>query len=590
MKTKLQPLKGPPKRRRFLIFDIETKDGQSQRAGFTRPFLAGVYDGETYTPFFGEDCMALALAFILRPEFSGFHIYAHNGGRFDYLFLLPHLVTESQKSDLIFRIIPVASSIQVLDVWRGSNHHAKWRFLDSVKLIPMTLDKAAKTFGCENKMKFDLHTPDTEEVEWAAYNHIDCVVLYQVLTRFHDYVEGRLNGEVGITAPSTAMRIYRRNYLAFSLERNQAYSDLFRASYFGGRTEAFYRGKAENLNYYDINSSYPASMLEKMPVGRMTEHEGAPTRKLIDMLGFIECEVDQPMTAIPVLPVRHEDKLMFPVGKLKGVWTWHEIREAIDYGAKVTKWGKSVWFEGKPIFRDMVLDLYKYRDKSAEDYDEGLAAIAKLMLNSLYGKFGQRTLRRHIYSSNDPNLPLGSVPGNGHIDCPVWYFEEESDASYIMPQLSSYVTSYSRIALRRFMMQAINKGGKVYYVDTDSVITDVELETTTKLGGLKLEESGKDGIFVAPKLYALADKVVAKGFEREHRTLKHLEALLLGQAMHGRRLEKIGGMVKNNLKSYPRMIEYQKQIRLLSTKRDFEADGWSKPYWIDMNDETTNHN
>lgn len=582
MRAKLFPLKGEPKRRKFLILDLETKNGDTQSAGFTRPFLAGVYDGKVYTPYHGSDCVALALKHVLRAEYCGFHIYAHNGGRFDFLFLLPHLVTEAAASQLLYRIIPVSSAIQVLDVWHPNSHHGKWRFLDSVKLIPMTLDKAAKTFGVENKMKFDLNTPDTEVEAWSAYNRIDCIALYQVLEKFHDYVEGRLNGEVGITAPSTSMRVYRRNYLPFSLSRNQEHHGFFRSAYFGGRTEAYFRGKAQALNYYDINSSYPAAMLENMPVGKMQEWEGAPHRKLVQQLGFVECEVEQPPTDIPVLPVRHENKLMFPVGRLKGVWTWHEIKEAIDHGATVTHWGKSVWFEGKPIFRGMVEDLYKFRDKSLPDYDEGLAAISKLMLNSLYGKFGQRTLRRHIYSSLDPDLPLGAIPCNGDIDCPVWTVEEESDASYIMPQLSAYVTSYARIALRRFMMQAKHKGGRIYYVDTDSIITDVELETTTKLGGLKLEESGKDGVFVAPKLYALADKVVAKGFEKQHRTLLHLEQLLAGQALYGKRLEKIGGMIRNNLKSYPRMIEYHKQIRLLSTKRDFDSNGWSKPYYIDM--------
>src|SRR6516165_1071686 len=36
------------KRHRIVVYDLESKDGPTQRPGFTRVFLAGVYDGACF--------------------------------------------------------------------------------------------------------------------------------------------------------------------------------------------------------------------------------------------------------------------------------------------------------------------------------------------------------------------------------------------------------------------------------------------------------------------------------------------------------------------------------------------------------------
>jgi len=87
----------------FIVCDIESKDGDSQKAGFTRPFMTGVYTGESFHPFYDKEDIRnewpieeayfrpggnvdRAMRFMLQTRFRGHHIYAHNGGRFEYLF------------------------------------------------------------------------------------------------------------------------------------------------------------------------------------------------------------------------------------------------------------------------------------------------------------------------------------------------------------------------------------------------------------------------------------------------------------------------------------------------------------------------
>lgn len=622
----LTPLTKKVRTTPFLVVDIESKDGASRiRSGFTRPFMVGVYDGDVYMEFRDErprhgawderyyqqgGCVDLALRYILQSKYRGHHIYAHNAGRFDYLFFLPWLMYCGQKFD--FEIIPVSSSIQVLDIKRG---HSKWRFLDSYKLIPTALDKALKAFGLPGKVQhnLDLHENDPS---WSPYLKQDCVGLYQLLTRFHDYIVNALGGEVGITAPATSMKLFRRKYLHRKYPREIHTHDFVRGGYFGGRVEVF-RTQGEKLRYYDINSSYPRAMLEKMPAGDASCWDGSPPSGLTrNRIGFVDCDVwVPPEVVVPPLPIKAgpelpqcQGKLVFPVGRLSGIWEWSELEKAVSLGVEIETFRQSVWYESAYLFRDFVMDIYRYRDKSRDDYNEALAQIAKIMLNSLYGKFGMKTERLKVYRWSDPDLPDDAYPANRNdLDCPIWYAKTEVDAPYIMPQISARVTALARIRLLDAMLEARARGGYVYYCDTDSVITDVELDTSTELGALKDEYpdvSGHlTGRFLGPKLYALGatqynrreqeawtgflmrsselwSKVKAKGFQE--RTIDLLERLASGEVIYQDRLEKVGTLAQASFMRGPRMRTVPRRLRGDAGKRELLPDGSTKPWNVRM--------
>jgi hypothetical protein len=612
--AELTPLTGPIKRRNFLVLDIESKDGPSQRAGFTRPFMVGLYDG-TFYPFFDQNkedrhawderyfqrggCVDRAMRHILRKAYRGWHIYAHNAGRFDYLFLLPWLRNVGFELGFRFQVIPVSSSIQVLDVWKKGKKHHRWRFLDSFKLIPTSLDKAAKAFGQKGKIEHDLEL-DESDPRWVDYNGGDCTELYGVLEKFHGYVEKVLLGEVGITAPSTAMKIYRRNYLRESIPRSEESHDFVRSGYFGGRVEVFER-EATGLRYYDINSSYPAAMLSEMPAGHATETDGEPPLRFLEnRIGFVECDVEVPDMHIPPLPLKDEKtgKLIFPVGRLRGVWEWSELQMAMEVGATIHRWGRGFWFEGRPLFREFVTELYKYRDKSRPDYDVGLAEVVKIMLNATYGKFGMKTERTKLYCYDDPHLPKDAVPVTGDPESLLWRAEEQSDAPYVMPQISARVTALARVRLYRGMLEAVKRGGKVAYTDTDSIITTAELPTGPELGALKdeiPEHSGKlVGKFIGPKVYVLTsasnpeffwegeffEKVKAKGLER--RTRESVERLASGGMVRQMRLEKVGTLARSDFTKGPHLRSVPRRILKTSGKREMFENGSTTPFTMEM--------
>jgi hypothetical protein len=162
----LEPITSSVKRKKFAVYDIESKDGASRTVpGFTRPFLVGVYDPlrKFYECFRDEEhlrgrawqerailpggCIDKTMSFLLTHPFRGYNIYAHNGGSFDHLFMLRWL--RMHEEEFCFEVVPVQSSIQCIRVWKRPDDPDdkivdRWTFLDSMKLLPMAWSERAR--------------------------------------------------------------------------------------------------------------------------------------------------------------------------------------------------------------------------------------------------------------------------------------------------------------------------------------------------------------------------------------------------------------------------------------------------------------
>lgn len=687
----LEPLTGTIKRKKFATIDIESKDGDpgkpfedSQKAGFVRPFMVGLYDPLTreFSEFRDEPhlkkrpwmrrhilpggCIDKLLNVVLTKRYSGWVFYAHNGGSFDHLFLLAWL--RDHLDEFGFEVVPVQSSIQVIRVWRLPDDpdlpiRERWEFLDSMKLLPMGLERACQTFGLPGKVSHDLNMHE-DDPRWSLYLKQDCIALATVLSLLYDMVENRLGGEVGMTAPSTSMKLFRRRFLGrdgtpskisryahwLDCKDRQTCEGCFhewvRQGYYGGRTELF-RTFGEKLHYYDINSSYVAAMREDMPVGERIIEDHLDWRRFENYAGFVECTVYVPPECeIPPLPHRDKltGKLLFPAGRFRGVWSTEELKLLEDpmVNGRIERVKKVVWFRRKPLFVKMVDELWRLRDKRIEGYDEGLSALAKLMGNSLYGKFGMKQDRTSVvFSQNVPEAACflcrgpalvegglcreceGSKPAMAEPDGDVWYQAKKVEAPYIIPQIAAHITALARVRIWRFMQLAIKAGGKLYYTDTDSIITDAVLPSSSDLGALKDEYPGQEltGLFVQPKVYMLENpghnetvdrmaellqramegdetvdastfdkmqkfepKVTMKGFPRSLRTKENLGALQEGKTLSYSRLEKVRSLAREGFRRPPLMATVKKSFKSGYDKRRLHKDGSTSPVVLDEHD------
>ncbi len=221
----------------------------------------------------------------------------------------------------------------------------------------------------------------------------------------------------------------------------------------------------ERLKYYDVTSLYPyINKTGKIPLG----HPQIITEDFHDLdnyEGLVKCKIVPPKELyIPVLPCRSNGKLLFSLcntcaktkqqspcnhtdeeRSLVGTWVTDEVKKAVAKGY-VVKCIYEVWhfdevsqydpdtMEGG-VFKDYVNTFLKLKQESSGwpswcttkeqkqeyiilyhekegilmDYNKieknkGMRALAKLMLNSFWGKFGQRLNMSQVEYVEDPAI------------------------------------------------------------------------------------------------------------------------------------------------------------------------------------------
>lgn len=167
---------------------------------------------------------------------------------------------------------------------------------------------------------------------------------------------------------------------------------FIKEGYTGGIVEV-YRASSKNIYSYDINSLYPYAMHRyDMPVGQPTYFDGDISLKHKNPFGFFEVSVEAPVSLnVPILQHKINTstggiRTLTPVGTWKGVYFSEEIKNAEKAGYKFTI-HRGYLFERENIFKVYVEKLYDMKKKSKYS-NPAQYMISKLLLNTLYGRFG----------------------------------------------------------------------------------------------------------------------------------------------------------------------------------------------------------
>nr|YP_010697822.1 hypothetical protein P1S03_mgp23 [Porodaedalea chrysoloma]WCF76783.1 hypothetical protein [Porodaedalea chrysoloma] len=206
------------------------------------------------------------------------------------------------------------------------------------------------------------------------------------------------------------MAIYRSNFLKgdfkIPLIDGSMYSDI-KKGYTGGMVDVYKPTNEPDTKVfsYDVNSLYPFSMKEfPMPIGTPKYFEGDINKINPKAFGIFEVEVEAPINLYyPVLQTKVQTKngnrTIAPLGNWTGWYFSAEIYNAMEYGYKF-KILKGYLFEKGFIFVDYVNFLYNLKANSKSGTPN--YTIAKLLLNSLYGKFGMDPDNdKHIIINSD---------------------------------------------------------------------------------------------------------------------------------------------------------------------------------------------
>ena len=445
--------------------------------------VIGCFDGERYAFFRDVDSF---LDYILQKKYRSWRWFAHFGGRYDMNFIFDRLRVRKDVHVTFYCSGSMVLRMQIK--YRGMNAY----LCDSFRLLPAALRDLTKAFNVEHqKGEYDF-TAMRFCRELLEYNESDCRGLHEVLTSFFEQTGIRSE-----TFATQALRYWRKEFLHRTIwTTHQNVSDFVRRSLHGGHVEVF---KAEGeLNAYDVNSMYPSVMCQAIPTDYIGE-----SRTLNDShYGFIEATVCIPDMYLPPLPYPIE-KLFFPVGTMRAVWTSEELIYAETKGVRIQKIHKSYYFGRDFIFREYVDRIYKLKKTSTEP----TRTICKYLLNSLFGKFGQNPVKK-VFCTID-QAPPGSFPIIDPEGKPSGfaYWERRSRAAYLLPHIAASITSMARLVLQ----EKLNEHS--YYCDTDSIFTTDKIPTGGELGDWTYLGSGH-ARFIQPKLYKFNGTWKAKGLNR----------------------------------------------------------------------------
>lgn len=389
-------------------FDVITLDLETQRlpSNDLRVVSAAFFDGQVYNTYFindyssSGDLLSGMLLDLFQSRNHGKTVYVHNLSGFDAMFLLKALAQLADGFDIIRK----DDKIIKLTVTVGSNKgKIKIIFKDSLLLLPSSLQKLGSAFGVATKGEFDhgrsdlCVTPqDFEQVrkDLLAYNKHDCLVLYQVLEKFSELIFKLFRVDINQTPTisSLAMRIYRSNFMPKDARIGITDVKLFdklHAAYTGGAVDVFQplSSPGEPVYAYDVNSLYPAVMRDMdYPVGSPTFIEGSVDLNDPKTFGFLRVKVTSPTDLhVPLLQTKLEGRTVAALGSWTAWYFSEEIKmaESMGYRFEVIE---AVLYERGQIFKDYVSNLYLMRQSYAKSDPRNL--ICKLLLNSLYGRFG----------------------------------------------------------------------------------------------------------------------------------------------------------------------------------------------------------
>jgi hypothetical protein len=526
----------PKKSRKICVIDLEGV--RNFKKSVVEPYLCGVYypwNNEMFFRYFKESsCMKDFVDKFVTHKFRGHIFYAHFGSIYDF----PILLDELNKRD--FNIYPISKGGRIIKITVGDDSFHRWYFCDSSALLNFSLDELTKTFRVAHKKlkvadKNDMYDVNLHNLYLQSpkvvieYLKHDCIGLYEVLDKFKNEIL-KIGGDLGLTIASTSMKTFTRKFQDKPFYMcEQETNDILRQGYYGGRTEIFRmiapKQEHQVYYYYDINSLYPFVMHEyEYPTSKPNVVSMPTKRTITEGHGLTYADIVAPKGLyIPLLPsklqIKESKKLMFVLGHYEGWWDNDFLRKAYELGYAIIP-KKSYIFDSDYIFKGFVDSFYKIKQNAQKDTP--MYMISKLIMNSLYGKYGQRQETESMIKDDTPDMDKYKIKSYD-IETGWTTVIEHGKGKFYLPQISIHVTTMAQLWLYKSIEEILSKDYNVYYCDTDSIITDYgNMRTSKLLGEWKLEKKVMEGYFVLPKMYKLVSddghaEIRAKGYNKNLR-------------------------------------------------------------------------
>ena len=598
--------------KKYGSFDIECGLDEKNKfvpvsCGWYTSFKEEMYFVKDYT---SSDEMFKQCFSDMFEEAPNYTWYTHNLSGFDSVFMIKTLLREYPNTKLNYKEGKPFNIKSILKNEIEGRKNKSMVFKDSYKLLPMSLKSLIKAYKVETqKLLFPYSFLKLDNLDYCGpvpsmkyyegilkddyigivnsfkdnnwdlkhelikYMRNDIVALYEVIDLFSKEMFDLENLDITSVSSlsSTALKTFLSNYYKedktpIHIPKYKNYIDL-RQGFYGGRVEVF-NSYGENLFMYDVVSLYPSVMKKPMPIGNLTISNDT---NINNYFGFCYASVNVPRgIRAPILPFRKEyGGLCYPTGNWTAWFSSEILKEARDkQNVKIQVHNGYKQKSSNEVFSKYIDNFSEIKIKAEKDNNNARRTVAKLMLNSLYGRFGlkyepytidfvsakeaakiaiEHEILENIIIDEDNDIEFikyTTAPSQllKEIDKEKYFKLTQStniDGDFVVRSLpiSAMTTSYGAIVMNSFLNIADNP---CYYTDTDSLFLEKPLDDKyvgKELGKLSFKGKIKRAYFISPKTYCLVmddDKVIikSKGIKNSLLNEDNFKELLLGKSVN----------------------------------------------------------
>jgi len=505
-------------------------------------------------------------------------------------------------------------------------------FCDTLNFWRTSLATMGKSLGVP---KMELPAFDRPDEEWFPYCERDVEVTEGCVLGLIRWIRENDFGRFRYTAPAQSLSAFRHRLMPIPIECHVEpdVRSLERETYYGGRLEAFFIGsvrakrKGDNsqpgrrnsnrreaptgpVYELDVTSLYPHVMRSnEYPLQLVdSSFERGTVKGWRKVLGGDCCALVYLETHEPFPCRRQNLGTIYPIGKFWTGLCGPELQRALDLDVikACSGWSR---YKLTDLFSEFVDTLFGMRAVFQEDGNTLYADLCKMMLNSLYGKFGQLGAEWMDRPSLEPPRDWGTwgIVGAqsgvsrefriiaGHCQEKI----ERDEIQTAFPAIAAYVTSYGREYMRELRETAGTEN--VLYMVTDAVyvtqsgfdrLNAAGLIGKRELGKLAIKHQGKTAEFecfhhlrVGSYQKRGSVKSSAKrlaGNRWEEIRFQGLRSIISGRKTTERIVDPVTGdwMLKEKILPplpgvlvYPVIKEFEKQY----SRGNIQPNGWVEP-------------
>lgn len=456
---------------------------------------------------------------------ENYKLWFHNL-KFDIIYLLNYLFTHNfrwiesskDKADNTFTtLITDMGQVYSITIYFTvkKNYVNKVDIYDSLKIFPnFSVERVAEGFNLpirKLEIDYDEHRPVGHVLTGQEIDYIrnDVEIMARALKEMFD------RGLTKMTIASDAFNNFKDNFIVgfrkkFPILPPEVDKDI-RRSYKGGFTylnDVWAEKPVGNGITLDVNSLYPSCMCSPypLPYGRPQFFQGKyePDIKYPLYVQTLTCRFEIKKGKIPSIQVKHSLSFMPNeyIKSSKGERITLNLTKP-DYELFLEQYNvEEIEYVGGwkfksavGLFDDYIQYWTEQKIKAGKEGNKPLRQIAKLMLNSLYGRLGlSGTARQKApYLNSEGIVRFSLLP------------EETRDTVYVAA--AAFITAYGRCktirtsqAIRDFTLKKYGQD-RYYYSDTDSIhatLSDEDLEElkdTIEIDDFKLGYWSKEAEF-----------------------------------------------------------------------------------------------